>query len=805
MKRTQKIVAVILAVMMLFGEGEYGSTDVWAAVNVAITEANFPDQAFRSYVKKFDKNENGYLSEEEIGLVTTIDVEGSGIKSLRGVECFSALRNLSCENNQLVSINVGANTALDYLDCSNNQLSSLNINRNTELTSLYCQKNRLSGLDLSRNVKLVALNCSENHLMALDLSKNTSLNSLNCEKNHLSQLNLRSNEKLASVSCGYNRLVCLDFSNCSVADIAVDAASNVYNIGDGNEGFALDTLSAYGFRIGNAANWQGAVVKNGIITDITAPKITYNYNCGKNIIVTFTLTVGGVQLSEEEFPDENLRNKLQECDQDNDGALSEEERSSVTKLYLSGLGIRDLTGISHFQALQELYCDHNQLTSLDLYGNPELVELWCSDNQLDELYVNNNTKLETLYCYRNRLETIDVTQTPRLGSLNCSANPLTELSVRYNPFLSRLNCAKAKLTDLDVSENTELEYLNCEGNQLICLDLASCPKLRRENVSADGNCFDLGTVNIKGYDLKQLAGNGFDGERTSNWDGAVYESGVIGNFSRNRVTYTYDCGNGITADFTFLLTAFTHEHEYRTVVTEPTCTKQGYTTYICTYCGEYHRADYTDARGHSYRKQTVPASTSKSGYSVYVCSRCGNATGRETIYPARSMALSGNTYVYNGQQKRPAVTVTDSKGSRIGSKNYTIVYTNNVKAGKATVTVKLKGDYSGSLTKTFTIKPPSSKFTRLKPKKQGFDAYWKKQPRQVSGYQIAYSTSSKFTKKTTKNIKINTIGSTYKKFSGLKKKKKYYVRIRTFLNVRVNGKMTTVYSAWSSVKTVKTK
>lgn len=68
----------------------------------------------------------------------------------------------------------------------------------------------------------------------------------------------------------------------------------------------------------------------------------------------------------------------------------------------------------------------------------------------------------------------------------------------------------------------------------------------------------------------------------------------------------------------------------------------------------------------------------------------------------------------------------------------------------------------------------------------------------ASGYQIKLSTSKKFTKKTTKTVKVKYSKSTVKK---LKSKKKYYVKVRAYKTQ--NGK--SVYSAWSKIKTVKTK
>lgn len=88
--------------------------------------------------------------------------------------------------------------------------------------------------------------------------------------------------------------------------------------------------------------------------------------------------------------------------------------------------------------------------------------------------------------------------------------------------------------------------------------------------------------------------------------------------------------------------------------------------------------------------------------------------------------------------------------------------------------------------------------------KKAFTVKWKKQSKKmakskIKGYQIRYSTSSKMTKVKIKNVK--GYKKTSMKITRLKAKKKYYVQVRTYMIV--NGK--SYYSAWSKVKSVKTK
>ena len=75
---------------------------------------------------------------------------------------------------------------------------------------------------------------------------------------------------------------------------------------------------------------------------------------------------------------------------------------------------------------------------------------------------------------------------------------------------------------------------------------------------------------------------------------------------------------------------------------------------------------------------------------------------------------------------------------------------------------------------------------------------WKKKSK-ITGYQIQYSTDSKF-KKNKKSIKLKKAKTTSKKISNLNESKKYYFRIRTYKS----SNKKTRYSKWSKVKSIKT-
>ena len=89
-------------------------------------------------------------------------------------------------------------------------------------------------------------------------------------------------------------------------------------------------------------------------------------------------------------------------------------------------------------------------------------------------------------------------------------------------------------------------------------------------------------------------------------------------------------------------------------------------------------------------------------------------------------------------------------------------------------------------------KLPATSITSLSAKDNGFKIKWKKKSG-ITGYQIQYSTNSKF-KKGNKSIKIKNAKTISKKITKLKASKKYYIRIRTY-----KGKK---YSNWSKKKNI---
>lgn len=185
----------------------------------------------------------------------------------------------------------------------------------------------------------------------------------------------------------------------------------------------------------------------------------------------------------------------------------------------------------------------------------------------------------------------------------------------------------------------------------------------------------------------------------------------------------------------------------------------------------------------------------------------GNYTGTITkTYTIRPRNISANTvsglktsYIYTGKSITPSPTMTYGTTKLVKNTDYTISYKNNKEIGTATITIKGKGNYSGTVTKTFKIFPKTvSLKSVVSQKSRIFKATWKKDSA-VSGYEVLYSINKNFTSSKTKNVSRGTAVSAL--VTNLPSGKTYYVKVRAYKTV--SGKK--IYGSYSSVKPIKIK
>lgn len=170
----------------------------------------------------------------------------------------------------------------------------------------------------------------------------------------------------------------------------------------------------------------------------------------------------------------------------------------------------------------------------------------------------------------------------------------------------------------------------------------------------------------------------------------------------------------------------------------------------------------------------------------------------KTITP--KVTLSYKSAVWSGKAKTPKVTVKYGSTVLKKGRDYTVSYKNNVSVGKATVTVTLKGKYSGRKTVSFKILPKGTGISSLSKSSGTLTVKWTKQTAKMSksritGYQIQTATNKDFTKNK-KTVKVEGYKKTSAVIKNLKSNTKYYVRIRTYKTIGEK----TYYSKWSKVK-----
>lgn len=258
----KRILALVMSLVLVFtGAVFYEGKYVSAAAGIKIDSSDtFFNSKFRNYVSKnFDTDGDGYLSQEEIDKVTSIDISGLGVTALNGMEYFTGLQTLNISGNSLSSISL-QNENLVSLDCSNTGVTTLNISKCIKLKKLNCSNNsKLSALDVSKCTALSYLNCdNDTAISGLNLTANTGLTELSCKgmtglgsidvsKNtSLQVLNIAGDTKITSLSLVNNtNLTSLNCSDVKLGSLDLKANKKLQYLSCANTGISALDLSGH--------------------------------------------------------------------------------------------------------------------------------------------------------------------------------------------------------------------------------------------------------------------------------------------------------------------------------------------------------------------------------------------------------------------------------------------------------------------------------------------------------------------------------------------------------------------------------
>lgn len=325
------------------------------------------------------------------------------------------------------------------------------------------------------------------------------------------------------------------------------------------------------------------------------------------------------------------------------------------------------------------------------------------------------------------------------------------------------------------------------------------------NVESVTICSSITSIGESAFNRNSVKDIYIYSENVTFGNNAIYSGTTIFGYSGSTAeTYAKKNGN------TFVAMCQTHTENIKNAK-ETTCTENGYTgEKVCSVCGAVTEYGHTTAAlGHDYQLMNQKDATcTEPGYSGdSICSRCKDVESEGTVIDKLDHEWETEYRI----DKEPTCTEKGDKSihcancsatkdlveiDATGHKYTHVIQKAQIgKAGREYDKCTTCGSQkNGKTIKALT--PQKTALKKLKSGKKAFTVSWTKKA--YSGYQIRYSLKSSMKSATYKSVSVSKTSFKVKK---LKRRKKYYVQIRTYKTV--DGKK--CYSAWSSAKKVKTK
>ena len=482
------------------------------SVVIPIDEEHFPDEVFREYVKKFDSNKNDLFSEKEISKIKNIDVGEYTISNLQGIEYFSNLEVLECQDTSVEIVDVSQNKKLRDLDISNTKITEIDIKNNQQLEELNCSNTKVKSLDLGNNPQLELIWCSGTEITQIDVRKNKELTHLWCWKTPIDSIDVSQNPNLEVLDCNGTRVKMVDVSqNKKLRNL--DISNTKITEIDIKNNQQLEEL--------NCSNTKVKSLDLG-----NNPQLELIWCSGTEIEI---LDVS-----------KNLLLERLSCMDTNINELNLKNNKELVGLSCSFNDISELN-VSDNKKLQLLFCSNTEIKELDVSQNPQLEELDCSNAGIQELNVSNNTKLQELECAGTEISELDLRHNTKLQKLTCYRTRIDKLDVSNNSKLEILWCGKTKIKELDVSQNPQLEFVDCISDNLAWLNIGNNLKLElRKSVSMINAKISGNILNM----LEQVNSN-IDLTRIIEVQNGTLDvnTGIITvEDIKQPVIYLYDCG-----------------------------------------------------------------------------------------------------------------------------------------------------------------------------------------------------------------------------------------------------------------------
>jgi Leucine-rich repeat (LRR) protein len=374
--------------------------------NCQYAKTYVPDDNLENFLENRGDGDDIYSNDSvftsRIEEIMTLSLINLNISDLTGIEDFSSLRELYCQNNQLSNITLN-NSNLEKLNCSFNQITNLDLSNLTKLEDLHCYNNQIQSINVTSSLKY--LWCYYNGLSNIDLSSATSLQTLRCQYNNISSLDLSNASSIRTLICRDNNISNIDLTN-NINLNEIDISTNQISSLDLSYNTSLTTIIC------------------------------------ENINQLATLNISGLNLLKDIFsPNCQITN------------LDLSNKPNLETIICSGNQITGNWDLTASINLISLYCGANQISSLNISGLTKLKNLSCGGNLISDIDINGMDDLEYLVLSQNNISSfLNFDNKTKLWMCHVSNNQLTGyLDLSDASSLTSFECQNNLISNLNLN------------------------------------------------------------------------------------------------------------------------------------------------------------------------------------------------------------------------------------------------------------------------------------------------------------------------------------------------------------------
>ncbi len=453
-----------------------------------ISTAYFQDTKLLNIMKIYDINKDGSLSADELHQVTSLNVSGKGLTTLKGIEYLTNLQYLFADNNDLTSLDVSKNPFLNYLTCQQNRIFDTEMdNLITSLPPLLaklCYSVPVESSDSNTGLAVGRFYCHK------------ATNSAPWEGNAITAQQVqKSNNKnwTPFIYSGGDWSVTATEGQLHINQRTFPDSYFRSLITNGNSSFSPQKFDT------NTNGYLSATEREAVTMINFNPTGTTTYYLNVNSIkgieyfpnVTQMVFDGWVGLSNDVDLSRNTKTTFVSINTSNISTI--QFPKSVEVIIFASQKVGSLN-FQNQAKLKALILTAPNLQSLNINRCYDLVDLVVSGcPNLLQFSITNNTKLERLNIsgcnnIQNKATLIqNIENLTKLTSLKCSnvsfLSSSGQLKLTKATELQDLYCDHCQILDLDLSNNTKLRTVDCSYNPMQWLTMpTSFPYLKRLDI-----------------------------------------------------------------------------------------------------------------------------------------------------------------------------------------------------------------------------------------------------------------------------------------------------------------------------------